>query len=71
MSFTCANCSEKVSDSKMAGLVIGQVASATLSSKGIQTRSDLTSSLSKGEFTAGVISGLGIKCPKCNGTNWN
>jgi DNA-directed RNA polymerase subunit RPC12/RpoP len=70
MSFECKECGEKVSDSKMAGLVFGQIASATLSGYGIETKSGLTKGFSSRDFGSGILSGLGINCPKCSGKNW-
>ena len=70
MSFECKKCGEKVSDSKMAGLVFGQVASATLSRYGIETKSELTKGFSSRDFGSGVLSGLGVGCPKCGEKNW-
>lgn len=70
MSFKCKGCKETVSYSKMAGLVLGQVGSATLESKGIKTQRELAKAFDTGEFGAGVLSGFRINCPSCNGTNW-
>ena len=71
MTFKCKNCEEKVSNSKMVGLVLGQVASATLEGKGIKTRPALTNCLNSGEVGAGVLSGMGVSCPNCNSANWD
>lgn len=65
MSYSCKSCKEKVSNSKMAGLVIGQVSREVLEAKNI-TRS----SFSNGEVMAGLLSGFRVKCPKCGKTNW-
>lgn len=70
MTFECKECKEKVSDSKMAGLVFGQIAAATLESNGVKTQSALTAGFSSGEFASGFLSGLKVKCPKCNKSNW-
>lgn len=70
MTFECKECKEKVSNSKMAGLVFGQIAAATLASKGIKTQSELTAGFNSGDFAAGTLSGMKVKCPKCNGSNW-
>lgn len=70
MSFECKNCKEEVSNSKMTGLVFGQIAAATLSSKGIKTQSGLTAGFNGGEFGSGFLSGLKVRCPKCDSTNW-
>lgn len=71
MSFECKKCEEKVSNSKMAGLVFGQVTSATLKTKGIETQSSLASGFNSGDFSGGFLSGLGIKCPGCGSKNWS
>lgn len=71
MSFECSGCKEKVSNSKMVGLVFGQITSATLEIKGIKTKASLTAGFSRGELGSGFLSGLGIECPKCKNTNWN
>jgi DNA-directed RNA polymerase subunit RPC12/RpoP len=70
MSFKCENCGEEVSNSKMAGLAFGQISKSILESKGIGDLSMLRSAFDKGQFAAGYISGLGIKCPSCGNANW-
>lgn len=70
MSFECKNCNEEVSSVKMAGLVFGQITAANLASKGIKTQTSLKSAFDLGEFTAGFVTGLGIKCPSCKKSNW-
>jgi hypothetical protein len=70
MSFECKKCNESVSTSKMAGLVFGQIARATLESKGIKTESGLKAGFSSGDFGAGFLSGLKIQCPNCGEKNW-
>ena len=71
MSFECASCNKKVTYTAMAGLVFGQITSATLASKGVQTtKSGLAQGFSKHEFTAGTLNGLGIKCNACSKTDW-
>lgn len=70
MSFECKECKENVSNSKMAGLVLGQIAASTLESKGITSKSALMAGFSSGEFGSGVLSGMKVKCPSCNKSNW-
>jgi len=71
MSFKCENCGETVSNSKMAGLAFGQISRNILESKGIGEKEVFASALNKGEFSAGYLSGLGIKCPSCRKSNWS
>ncbi len=71
MSFTCGSCEKVVSYSAMAGMVVGQITSATLSAKGIETtKSGISNSFSKHDFGAGFLNGLGIKCSACNKSDW-
>lgn len=72
MSFECNNCGKEVSGSSMAGLVLGQIAKNKLEQNGIKSfsQSGLTQSFNSGEFSASFVSGLGIKCPKCEKSDW-
>ena len=71
MSFSCKECGETVSNSKMAGLVFGQITKATLERKGIHTESELSQGFNSQEFSGGFLTALGIKCPKCKKSNWD
>ena len=71
MTFKCKNCKEKISVSKMVGIVIGQVASATLAAKGIRTSSDIKMGIMDGSVGAGILSGMRVSCPKCRMANWD
>lgn len=66
MSFECKKCNHTESDSSMIGLVLGQVTSAILKSKGIDVENGLTAS----KITTGFLNGLRIKCPNCRETSW-
>ena len=59
--FICKSCDEKVSNSKMFGLVIGQIGREKFEQRGF----------SKGDILAGALSGFRIACPNCSKTNWN
>lgn len=71
MTFKCNSCNESISDSKMAGIAIGHISRSVLESKSISSQASLASAFSKGEFAAGVLSGFGVPCPKCNKSNWS
>jgi|GEM_PF-914288 len=67
-SFTCRNCGREVSNSEMAGLVIGKISNAVLKQKlGIDIASE---SLVKKELSAGIVNSFNIPCPKCKESNW-
>lgn len=70
MSFKCKKCKEEVSNSKMTGLVFGQITVATLESKGIKTQKDLTTGFSGGDFGSGFLSSFNVKCPNCKESSW-
>ena len=70
MSFTCNKCGETLSNSKMAGVCLAQLGKEYLLAKGVVGQVGLVKSFDRGEFSAGVLSGLGVKCPECKHTNW-
>lgn len=70
MTFKCKKCSEEVSNSKMAGLVFGQIAAATLEGKGVKTQRELAAGFNSGEFGSGFLSAFRVKCPSCEASNW-
>lgn len=61
--FKCKLCNEKFSNSKMIGLIIGQIGRDKSESKGL-------SNFSKPDFIAGLVTGFKVRCPDCNGSNW-
>jgi len=71
MPFQCKNCKEKVTNSKMVGLVFGQIAAATLESKGIKTQSALVTKFKSHDIGAGFLSAMRVECPNCRKTNWD
>jgi S-methylmethionine-dependent homocysteine/selenocysteine methylase len=70
MTFKCKNCDEKFSNSKMAGMAITSISQTILNSKKISTSTDLSKAFDRGEFSAGILTGL-VNCPKCNKSNWS
>ncbi len=71
MSFKCNGCNKSFSDSKMAGLVFGQISRSLLESRGVLTEGKLTQGFSSGDFRAGFLSGLGVRCPSCDAKDWS
>lgn len=71
MSFKCKKCGETFSSSKMAGIAFGHIARSVLESKGILSKEGLASAFDKGDFSAGVLSGLKVCCPKCDSSHWS
>lgn len=59
--FICKSCKEEVSNSKMFGLVIGQVGREKLVER---------NAINKPDVLAGILSGFRISCPECQKTNW-
>lgn len=66
MTFKCKKCGKSQSNSAMIGLVAGQVTNAILKSKGI----DMEKGFNAGQFSAGFLNGLRVKCPVCQEPNW-
>lgn len=64
MSYECKNCKKEISNSEMAGLAIGHLGREVFDKKlGTQ-------GFSKGEFSAGLLTGLKIPCPSCSKSDW-
>lgn len=63
MEFKCKPCGEKVSGSKMIGLVIGQIGRSKADNMGVQ-------GFSKQDLLAGIMSGFKVSCPNCGKCNW-
>jgi len=68
MAFSCGNCNSTFSDSKMVGIVVGQIGRDLVNRELGLPKS---SNFSGRELTAGILSGFNIKCPKCGKSNWN
>ncbi|MBG5884866.1 hypothetical protein I4990_18180 [Providencia alcalifaciens] len=63
MDFKCKECGEKISGSKMIGLIAGKIGKAKLEQSGVN-------SFSKQDFLSGFLTGFKISCPKCGKCNW-
>ncbi|HAI2246618.1 hypothetical protein ACP81E_23975 [Escherichia coli] len=63
--FICKSCNEKISNSKMLGLAIGQFGRDKVE------RAGFLGAFNKEDFIAGLTSGFKIECPCCHKTNWD
>ena len=63
MDFKCKACGEKVSGSKMIGLIIGKIGHDKAMSQGVN-------GLSKRDLLSGFGTGFKVSCPNCGKCNW-
>ena len=63
MEFKCKECGEKVSGSKMIGLIAGKIGRAKVIDQNI-------AAFSKQDLLSGFVTGFKVECPKCGKCNW-
>jgi len=63
MDFKCKACGEKVSGSKMIGLVIGKIGHDKATNMRVNA-------FSKQDLLSGIMTGFKVNCPNCGKCNW-
>lgn len=71
MTCKCGNCDKEYSNSKMAGLIFGQVAKSVLERRGYSSENAVKAAFNSGEFSGGFLSAMGVKCPSCGASDWD
>jgi len=70
MNFKCNNCNSSFSAAKMVGVAIGQVSKEVVTDY-LGLPKNKPQNIIGREISAGILIGLGIRCPKCGESNWS